>query len=174
MSCGKKKKKKSRGTCTHIHINTSLKGIVKSKVKFLLLKSFYVSSELWSTVKWSTVSILLCKLFLNKHLTEFILGRPLINTSISCDSADSLITHHRVLFLARNLNGIPYRLVSYVKDCLLQSSKPSSLGKEKNATRPSEYSVWSSQRPRPVEACVTFLSPFFFFFEWLSRRYCAH
>lgn len=35
------------------------------------------------------------KLFLNKQLTEFILGQPVINNGISGDGADSLIIHHR-------------------------------------------------------------------------------
>lgn len=35
------------------------------------------------------------KLFLNKQLTEFVLAWPMINNSISGDSADSLIILHK-------------------------------------------------------------------------------
>lgn len=117
-----------------------------------------------SEIKWSTMNTPVAglKLFLNKQLTEFILGRPVINNGISGASADSLIilrtSHTR--FLVRNLNQIPWRLVSYSGNCLLHSHKLSNLRKEKNAARPSEHSVWSLQTPRSAEACVTFLSPF--------------
>lgn len=126
-------------------------------------------------VKWSTKSshCVAPKLFLNKQLTEFILGRPMINNYISGDSADSLIIHHREIFLARNLNEIPWRLVSYSRHCLFHSHKLSNLGKEKNATRPSEYSVWSWLRPRSAEALCDIFKSLFFCWMVISEVLCT-